>query len=341
MINTYFKSTLMFAIGALTLAFIIGGWQGLILAAILAVLEVSLSFDNAIVNAKELEHMDDKWRHRFLTWGMLIAVFGMRILFPLLVVGVATDSSPIAALNMAIFEPDQYKNALTSAHVSVMGFGGTFLFMVFLTFFLDESKTFHWLEIVESHMSKLGKLDAIEFSITLILAVLVSQYLKLTHGIEESSSFLLSSMLGLITYFIVDILRSIIGEDHTNNIIKSGAASFLYLEVLDASFSFDGVIGAFAITNSLFIIAIGLGIGAFAVRSMTIMLVEKGTLNEYQYLEHSAFWSIGCLATIMYINTFQEIPEVLTGLLSASIILAGFLHSLISNNNDSKISSDV
>lgn len=95
---------------------------------------------------------------------------------------------------------------------------------------------------------------------------------------------------------------------------KGGFGAFLYLEVLDASFSFDGVIGAFALTQNLFIIAIGLGIGAMYVRSMTVMLVEKGTLSEYRYLEHGAFYAILILSVVMYFQTLMHIPEVITGL---------------------------
>ena len=90
--------------------------------------------------------------------------------------------------------------------------------------------------------------------------------------------------------------------------------------MLDASFSFDGVIGAFALTQNLFIIAIGLGIGAMYVRSMTIMLVEKGTLAEYRYLEHGAFYAILILSVIMYVQTMVHIPEVITGLGGAGLI---------------------
>src|SRR5690606_28965997 len=93
-----------------------------------------------------------------------------------------------------------------------------------------------------------------------------------------------------------------------------------YLEVLDASFSFDGVIGAFALTSNLFVIAIGLGVGAMYVRSMTIMLVEKGTLAQYRFLEHGAFYAILILSVIMYVQTIYHIPEVITGLGGAALI---------------------
>ena len=93
----------------------------------------------------------------------------------------------------------------------------------------------------------------------------------------------------------------------------------IYLEVLDASFSFDGVIGAFALTHNLFIIAIGLGIGAMYVRSMTIMLVERGTLAEYRFLEHGAFYAIIALSVIMFVQPLMHIPEVITGLVGAVV----------------------
>ncbi|HMN70189.1 MAG TPA: DUF475 domain-containing protein, partial [Bdellovibrionales bacterium] len=109
---------------------------------------------------------------------------------------------------------------------------------------------------------------------------------------------------------------------------KASAAMFLYLEILDASFSFDGVIGAFALTNNLFIIAAGLGIGAMFVRSMTIMLVEKETLNEFAFLEHGAFYAIGALAMMMMLDIFIHIPEVVTGLIGAVIIVLSIWSSV-------------
>src|SRR5690606_35736366 len=99
-----------------------------------------------------------------------------------------------------------------------------------------------------------------------------------------------------------------------------GLGAFLYLEVLDASFSFDGVIGAFALSQNLFIIAIGLGIGAMYVRSMTIMLVERGTLTQYRFLEHGAFYAIIAMSVIMFAQSLVHVPEVVTGLFGASLI---------------------
>ncbi len=120
---------------------------------------------------------------------------------------------------------------------------------------------------------------------------------------------------------VVEGISAVMGvEDWPVMTAKSGAASFLYLEVLDASFSLDGVIGAFALTNNLFVIALGLGIGAMFVRSFTIMLVDKWTLTEYRYLEHGAFWAILALASLMLVGSLTHIPEVFTGLIGALLI---------------------
>jgi hypothetical protein len=110
---------------------------------------------------------------------------------------------------------------------------------------------------------------------------------------------------------------------------------------LDASFSFDGVVGAFAITNNLFIIMIGLGVGAMFVRSLTIMLVDKGTLSEYRYLEHGAFYAIGILAAIMFAGTIKHIPEVVTGLLGALFIALSLFSSILYNKKNGGSTSAV
>jgi hypothetical protein len=121
----------------------------------------------------------------------------------------------------------------------------------------------------------------------------------------------------------------------TGDIVRlAGRAAFgvfLYLEVLDATFSFDGVIGAFAITSDPIIIAIGLGIGAMYIRSLTVFLVRKGVLGEYVYLEHGAQWAIGSLALLLLFTIQHEVPEVVTGLIGVGFIGASFLSSVVRN----------
>lgn len=309
-----------------------GALSALFLATVLSILEVSLSFDNAVVNAIVLKKMTPLWQHRFLTWGILIAVFGMRLVFPLLLVGVMANINPIDALVLAATKPQEYAQIMLSAHVSIAAYGGAFLMMVALKYFFDEAKEIHWIQFIERPIAKLGRVEAVSIGVTLITLYIFTQYQKP----HEMMSFLTSGLWGLITYIIVDGIGAFLhSPDETKelDLNKASMGMFLYLEVLDASFSFDGVVGAFAVTNNLFIIMIGLGIGAMFVRSLTIMLVDKGTLNEYRYLEHGAFYAIGVLAVIMFAGTIAHVPEVVTGLLGAFLIFLSLWSSVRFNKN--------
>ncbi len=324
---SYFKwAFIVTAIGLL-----LGGWVGwqstgtlggmatvFFICAVLAVLEISLSFDNAIVNANKLKDMTPVWQHRFLTWGIVIAVFGMRIVFPLLIVVIAAGIGPIEALFLAAREPGEYARIMTEAHLPIAAFGGTFLMMVGLTYFFDHEKEVHWIVFLEKHMARSASIKGIEIAFVLLLILLFSNLLE---G-EEANTFVYSAIYGLLTFLVVEVIGGLL--DHSQKAMseaaKGGLGAFIYLEVLDASFSFDGVIGAFALSQNLFVIAIGLGIGAMYVRSMTIMLVDKGTLAEYRYLEHGAFYAILILSVIMYCQTLVHIPEVITGLGGAGLI---------------------
>lgn len=321
----YFTGSFAFTAVCLGLGYWLGGLTGVWIVAVLGVLETSLSFDNAVVNAATLENMDSAWRRRFLTWGMIIAVFGMRVVFPLAIVAIAASINPLDALMLAIKEPDEYASVLIGAHVHIAAFGGAFLGLVFLKFFLDQEKDSHWLAWLEVPMSKLGGLE-----IALVLAGVVGVGLACHAPLD----FIVSGIAGIATHVAVDYVGDLLGEeDHTGKVIRTGLAGFLYLEVLDASFSFDGVIGAFALSNNLFIIALGLGIGAMFVRSLTIMMVEKKTLDAFKYLEHGAFWAIGALAGIMFASVFVAIPETVTGLVGAGLIGAALVSSVVHNRH--------
>ena len=337
----YFKASILFTLLSLAAAAGLGYAYGrnlstvlstLFVVAVLAVLEVSLSFDNAVVNAKVLMGMAPVWRRRFITWGMVVAVFGMRVVFPLLVVGLMARISPWEALILAVRQPDDYARIMIGAHVSIAAFGGSFLAMVGLKYFFNVKKSIHWVRMVEEPLTKLGKIEAVE--IALILMTLYGVSRLLPEG--EVLAFLVSGMFGLITFVVVEGVSAVMGVDENGPtmVAKSGLASFLYLEVLDASFSFDGVIGAFALTNNLFVIALGLGIGAMFVRSLTIMLVDQGTLAEYRYLEHGAFWAILALAVLMLMGAVTPVPEVVTGLIGAVLIGLSFLSSVKLNRRN-------
>ena len=295
-----------------------GALSILFICAVLGVLEVSLSFDNAVVNATVLRDMSPFWRKMFLTWGILIAVFGMRILFPLLIVAIAAQLGPVEAVRLALADPARYETIITDAHVGIAAFGGAFLAMVGLKFFFDADKEVHWIAAFERRLVKFSDVEAVEIAVVLLALFGVSQLLPA----EDALTFLIAGICGVLTFVGVDALGSLLkgSGDTLKTTARSGLAAFLYLEVLDASFSFDGVIGAFALSNNLIVIALGLGIGAMFVRSMTVFLVERGTLAQYRYLEHGAFWAILALAAIMLASARWHIPEVITGLIGAVLI---------------------
>ncbi len=305
-------------LGWLTTGTVGGMLTILFICAVLAVLEISLSFDNAIVNANKLKDMRPEWQRRFLTWGILIAVFGMRILFPLLIVVIAAKIGPWQALTLAAAQPEEYARIMHDAHLPIAAFGGTFLMMVGLSFFCDHEKDVHWLQWLERHMSNYATIRGIEVAIVLSLVLIFS---RLLDG-AETQIFFTAAIWGLLTFLLVEVLGGLLDstQDALKGAARGGLGAFLYLEVLDASFSFDGVIGAFALSQNLFVIAIGLGIGAMYVRSMTIMLVEKNTLVEYRYLEHGAFYAIIALSMVMFMQSLVRIPEVITGLGGAVLI---------------------
>jgi hypothetical protein len=288
---------------------------------VLSILEVSLSFDNAVVNASVLKDMSEVWQRRFLTWGIAFAVFGMRIVFPLAIVAIAAGLGPVETVNLSLNDPAEYERIVSSAHVGIAGFGGAFLAMVGLKFFFDGEKDVHWIEAVEAKLAKFAALPAAE--IALLLLVLWGISLLLPP--DEALTFLVAGILGLVTFIAVEGINAILElrEEKlrlAGAAVRSGLGGFLYLNVLDASFSFDGVIGAFALSNNMIVIALGLSIGAMFVRSMTIHLVRKGTLAQYRYLEHGAFWAIIALGAIMLMTAVFHIPETITGLIGATLI---------------------
>lgn len=288
---------------------------------VLSVLEISLSFDNAVVNASVLKDMDEVWQNRFLTWGIAFAVFGMRVVFPLAIVAIAASIGPMQALDLSLNDPQEYERLVGSAHVGIAGFGGAFLAMVGLKFFFDGEKDVHWISAVERQLSRFAALPAAEIALLLLAMWGISTMLEP----DEAHTFLVAGILGLVTFIAVEGINTILELKEEaariqGNVVRSGLGGFLYLNVLDASFSFDGVIGAFALSNNMIVIALGLSIGAMFVRSMTIHLVRQGTLASYRFLEHGAFWAIIVLGAIMLLSAKFHIPETITGLIGAILI---------------------
>ncbi|MFF3401354.1 DUF475 domain-containing protein [Streptomyces sp. NPDC002659] len=349
-----------FAVTALGLvaAVLYGGWTAFGIVAILSVLEISLSFDNAVVNAGILKKMSAFWQKIFLTIGVLIAVFGMRLVFPVVIVAISAKIGPIEAIDLSFNDEERYEQLVTDAHPSIAAFGGMFLLMIFLDF-IFEDRDIKWLGWLERPLAKLGKIDMLSVCIALIV-LLVSAMTFATQAhqhdghADKASTVLLSGVAGLITYLIVGGLsgyfESRLEEDEEREheaeeeakksgkqvpaiqmVGKAAFFMFLYLEVLDASFSFDGVIGAFAITNKIVLMALGLGIGAMYVRSLTVYLVRQGTLDDYVYLEHGAHYAIGALAMILLVTIQYQISEIITGLVGVVLIAWSFWSSVRRN----------
>ncbi|WP_327716849.1 DUF475 domain-containing protein [Streptomyces sp. NBC_00490] len=350
-----------FAVTALGLvaAVFYGGWTGFGIVAILSILEISLSFDNAVVNAGILKKMSAFWQKIFLTVGVLIAVFGMRLVFPVVIVAISAKIGPIDAVDLALNDKDQYQQLVTDAHPAIAAFGGMFLLMIFLDF-IFEDRDIKWLAWLERPLAKLGKVDMLSVCIALVV-LLATAMTFATHAhqhggahVDKAETVLLSGIAGLITYMIVgglsgyfeDKLEEDEEREHEEEeeaarsgkprsaVALAGKAAFfmfLYLEVLDASFSFDGVIGAFAVTNDIVLMALGLGIGAMYVRSLTVYLVRQGTLDDYVYLEHGAHYAIGALAVILMITIQYQIHEVITGLVGVVLIAWSFWSSVRRN----------
>lgn len=317
--------------------FLYGGVSALWLFFVLALLEVTFSFDNAVLNSRILARMSPMWQKLFLTVGIFIAVFVVRFALPILIVQLATGLSFMDVVNLALNEPEKYGEELHHAAPVIDAFGGTFLLMIGVSYFLDHDKVVHWLRPIERAMAAAGKIRFIK----LILMTIVAAVLYMTVEQDLKHTVLLSSVLGIILQFGLHSMSVFFDKSMNKKSKSTGGkiaqqvglaafASFLYLEVLDASFSFDGVIGAFAITTSVVLIVAGLGVGAFWVRSLTVYLMRAGTLAKYRYLEHGAHWAILALGVVMLAKLYHlELPEWITGSLGLIFIITAVISSII------------
>jgi hypothetical protein len=298
------------------------------LVIVVLVIEIAFSFDNAVINAKILARLSKFWQTLFLTLGILIAVVGMRLVFPILLVALTADLSWTQVIDIALNDPKSYAHYIEVAHPAISAFGGGFLIMLALTFFFDRNKTTHWLRI-EPHMQKIG-----HWAVPPIIALLIIGILAVlpvnTHGVETIQL----GSVGIAVYIAIQGLLWLVGRavhiDTSKATKLTGLAaltSFFYLEILDASFSFDGVLGAFAITSDVILIAVGLGIGAFWVRSLTVFMVRHRTLDKFIYLEHGAHYAVSFLALTMLFGLLFKVPEYVTGLGTIVIIGISFIAS--------------
>lgn len=307
------------------------------LFAVLAILEVTFSFDNAVVNSKILGRMSPLWQKIFLTVGIFIAVFVVRFALPIVIVQLATGHGFKEVLDLAFNDPDRYGEEVHKAAPVIDAFGGAFLLMLGVSYFLDHDKVVHWLRPIERSLARAGRLPFIK----IILMSLIAALLYFTVDADLKNTVLLSSALGIILHVGLETMAKFFDKTMAkktavkHQVGWAAFASFMYLEVLDASFSFDGVIGAFALTNNIILIVAGLGVGAFWVRSLTIYLLRTGTLAKYKYLEHGAHWAILALGVMMLIKLYHvELPEYVTGSLGLVFISTAVITSVIEKRRE-------
>ncbi len=318
---THFFWSIIISFTAFALVGYYAGLSALFLVIILSVLEVTLSFDNAVVNAKILARMTPVWQKRFLTWGILVSVFGTRFVLPILIVSAAVWASPWFITKLAFEDPTAYGALLDSVHGSITAFGGVFLLMVSLKYFFDKAKELHWIEQIEKHLVRWGRIEAIEIALALLLLTTLSFYTGFDQG-----AVLVSGIIGLILFIIMEGVSGSLSVE-SGDIAAGGLTLFIYLNILDSAFSLDGVVGAFALTNNLIIIVTGLGIGAYFVRSLTLYFVKQKTLTELVYLEHGAHWAILGLSIAMLANLVVHVPEVITGLVGFCFVVLSYISS--------------
>lgn len=306
-----------------------GGLAGLWLFAILVILEVTLSFDNAIINSRVLIRLSPLWQRLFLTVGIFIAVFVVRFLLPVIIVMATSGHSFMNVIHIALYDPVQYGKTLHEAAPTIDAFGGTFLTMIGISYFMNRKKDIHWLHRIERNLTRAGSYE--NFKAFVMLAVALALYMTVDES--HKSTVLVASIVGTLLHMGLEIFGAYFEKRQTRATELVGMAafgSFMYLEVLDASFSLDGVIGAFAITNDIMLIIAGLGAGAIWVRSMTVYLMRVGALSRYKYMEHGAHWAILALGAIMLIKLYHvEPPEWLVGSLGLVFIMTAIISSVI------------
>ncbi|MSU74164.1 DUF475 domain-containing protein [Candidatus Kaiserbacteria bacterium] len=313
--------------GLVSLALLAGvgvflGSLALFTAVLLTILEITLSFDNAVVNAKVLKKMSPLWQKRFLTWGIFIAVFLTRVVLPVLIVSASVALSPALVASLALFDPVQYAELLRGAHHIIAAFGGIFLTMVGLKYFFDEEKDVHWIHSLEQRFAKWGNIEALEIAITLTILALIAFFSP-----GYSASIFFAGIIAIVLFIVVQGIANSFSIS-TKSTVSAGIALFIYLNVLDAAFSLDSVVGAFALSTSIPIIIVGLGIGAYFVRALTVFMVHNGTLARIVYIEHGAHWAILGLAGAMLTGIFVEVPEPIIGLVGLLFVGGAYISSI-------------
>lgn len=328
----------------LGLALWLGGIRSATVVAMLAVLEVALSFDNAVVNATVLRRFNERWQKLFLSVGIIIAVVGMRLVIPMAVLVAATRRNPADVIRMSVQDPNNFGHQILAVQPLIASFGGVFLLMIFMDYFLVRHEQ-RWLTWFEDIVIRLGERFRAD---TLVMAQIVGVLLFLlvasqTFGHDHPLGVPAAGFTGLILYLSIKRLsaaaagksESLADGDATGTppVGKQAVLLFCYLELLDATFSFDSVMGGFSVTVDIALFTIGLGVGAAYVRCLTVYLVRKRTLDRYVYLEHGAYYSIGVLAILLLVEIGHDVPDWLAALCGTMMIVAAWVHSIVKSRD--------
>jgi uncharacterized protein len=322
----YFAFSVFLTVASIVVALLALDVSAALTTIVLIAIEISFSFDNAIINAKVLSRLSRAWQQLFLTVGMVFAILGMRFVFPILIVMITADLSWSQVLDEALHHPQVYGEHLEKAHTSISAFGGSFLLMLSLYFFLDDGRNILWLHRIERPLQRIGG----NIWLPVVLGGLIVALVAAFAG-SESATVLQAGAAGVLSYAALKLLIDGLGKlAPKGQKIYTGWPAFLafmYLQLLDASFSFDGVLGAFAITDKVLLIALGLGVGAFWVRSLTVYMVRHGTLDAYRYLEHGAHYAIFVLSVALLGSIFFAVPDAVTGITGLGVIISSFIAS--------------
>lgn len=280
----------------------------------LSLFEVIISIDNAIINAEVLGKMS-KWARRwFLLWGILIAVFLVRGLLPWLILWANNPALGMVGAFTASFSSDPAIAKIIEESSSVL-LAGSGVFLVFLFF--------HWIFLEPKHYGLVGERFVHRQGVWFfaIVSVLLAAIVWFAIKIDPLMAF--GAVLGSTAFFIIHGFKGY-AEEAEKRMLEGGEkmgdySKIFYLEVIDAAFSIDGIVGAFAFTFSIPIILIGSGIGALVVRQLTVSNIEN--VKKYKYLKNGAMYSIFILGIIMVAESFgMHIPHWLSPIVTFAIV---------------------
>ena len=264
-----------------------------------------------------------------MTGGVLFAGVAVRFALRVWLVAMTASIDVASVFSIALNNPAEYGRELHEIAPLIDGFGGMFLFIVALFFFIDTRRRHLWVKSFETILVSIATIAFIRPLIIAALFIIVECIIP--HEIRYVVG--VSMLAGIATYMLIHAIMLIMERMREKNTLKKQVGwtafiSFMYLQVLDASFSLDGVVGAFALTNNIVIITAGLGVGALWVRTMTVYMVRHNTLVKYKYLESGAHWAIISLAIIMFLKLLgMELPEIIIGTIGLVFIVGSVVSS--------------